>query len=146
MKYLTIGSVTHGTMRREDLIPTFWDALREVMTKDDKAFLVEISSHQLVDNYYDSEDAEYDLEDLASRLDKHCPPYCYFGANEGDGSDYGCWLSMDAIQDGLKSGELMLYDKMPKGYTGYVVDINDHGNVTLYKATRGRMREIWSIV
>jgi hypothetical protein len=112
--------------------------------------------------YFDSEDATYDLESLFDALEYYAMPYFYFGAHPGDGSDYGYWLSEGFDEDfvnvtanyarGAKASEfpdqIKVNDtsEVPRGYTGEVLHVNDHGNCTLYAYNRGRSREIWAIV
>ena len=156
MKTLAIGSYSSGTMRPEDLIPCFMDALREVATRDDLKFLRDARARRDEYGYHETEDASFDLDELFVRLDAHCPPYCYFGASDGGGADYGCWVSWDVLEEDRKSGEIWVRDDRwkadankgdyPKGYTGMYLAVSDHGNATLYKVTRGRAREIWGIM
>ena len=106
------GTVSHGTLRREDLIPTFMEKLDEML--EDSTFLPgadhpsrvgtygswqdrlgSIERNTKVDGYYDSEDADYDLETLFEGLNEYAPPGFYFGAHPGDGSDFGYWVSED---------------------------------------------------
>lgn len=146
-----LGSVSHGTMRDQDLIPAFMDKLDEIRdglytgegvgltaqltpeeTEERKkmvaridVLLGEIEQHQDADGLLtmesggtgtgwvenveagqgydpDSDEPGYydegglsgeDLETLTDLLGELAPPYCYFGANEGDGADYGFWVS-----------------------------------------------------
>ena len=158
-----IGSVSHGTMRNDDLIPAFVDLLdsmkedmslsvqagdelrvtAEVSRLDD--LLAAIERRQARDDYYESEDAGYDLESLFDELNSLAPPYFYFGAHEGDGSDYGFWLSSDALEDfdGLRVDDL---SEVPADYCGEVLHVNDHGNTSLYSCTDGALTEVWAIV
>ena len=143
-----IGSVSSGTMRKEDLIPTFVGILRKLAPNDDDEFLDSVQGRINKDkdgNYFDSEDATFDLDELFTRLDKQAPPYFYFGENEGDGADYGFWLSEDAIRDfdGLRVDDT---SDVPDDYTGEVLHVNDHGNMSLYAAKDGELTEIWAIV
>lgn len=164
-----IGSVSHGTMLEEDLIPCFIDLLSEL--NEDRSLslpygasaeltaqyvaeftrldnlLAEIEQRQQSDDYYESEDASYDLNEvLFNELENFAPPYFYFGAHPGDGSDYGFWLSEDAIEcsfDGLRVADL---SEVPDDYAGEVLFVNDHGNMSLYVADAGKLSEVWAIV
>jgi hypothetical protein len=91
------------------------------------------------------DELEFDLEELQGILENHALPYFYFGICEGDGAEFGFWLSQDSIQefDGLKVDDL---SEVPTGYTGEVLEVNDHGNMSLYAYSRGRGREVWAIV
>jgi hypothetical protein len=99
------------------------------------------------DDYFESEDATYDLnEDLFNELNRLCEdiPYCYFGASEGDGSDYGFWISLhDYDFEGLKVSDL---SEIPDDYEGEFLVINDHGNTSLYNRWNGENTNVWSIV
>ena len=146
------GSVSTGTMRPEDLIPVFADALKDLKTsKEDRKLINDAES---LDFHEDNEDgvlmdtAEYVLSELFDALDAHAPAYGYFGAHPGDGADYGWWLGEEWERnfedvDGLKVADLT---EVPKGYTGEVMQVNDHGNMTLYSYLQGRGREVWSLV
>jgi hypothetical protein len=100
------------------------------------------------EDYYGTDDAQYDLEALFDALGEYCLPYFYFGAHPGDGSDYGYWLSEDFQDSFADDGGLIVNDTadIPRAYTGEVLFVNDHGNMTLYSASRGRLREVWAIV
>ena len=84
-----IGSVISGTMRPEDLIPAFLHELRAV--PEVAGNLDEIEARMAQDDYFLSEDAGYDLEELFDLLDEVAPEGCSFGAHPGDGADYGFW-------------------------------------------------------
>ena len=151
--YGELGSISSGTMRTEDLIPEFLYTLEHLAKlnkrKDHIAIVKRISKDSEREGYYDSEESSWDLnEDLFNALNEYAAPYCYFGANEGDGADFGFWLSCDFQQeirdnDGLEVADLA---EVPKGYTGEVLHVNDHGNATLYTVKRGKFHEIWAVV
>lgn len=83
-----IGSISHGTMRREDLIPTFVAELKRHQTAEQYAELI-AHAESIVD--FDDEAAGDVLCDLFDALDEVAPEGTYFGAHPGDGSDYGFW-------------------------------------------------------
>jgi len=145
--YGSIGTVSHATMRAEDLIPSFiWEARNLRLTKSERKEVSRIDKASEVEGYFDTEDASFDLnESLFDILDNHSLPYFYFGAHPGDGSDYGWWLpeGFDDDFEGLKVSDT---SEVPKGYTGEVLHVNDHGNCTLYSVNRGRMRQVWAVV
>ena len=147
---VSIGTVSHGTMRPEDLIPDFlWEL--EHLNKD-AAEKIETDYPEYTDAEEDSdfwdEDATYMLEALFDALNEQAPAFCYFGATEGDGSDYGFWPNLEAAEEeSLKVSDL---SEIPPRYCGHVLHVNDHGNITLYwKAStspRVPLKEIWAIV
>ena len=104
--------ISSGTLRLEDLIPAFVDALTERMERAsfeagaDAPFKVQRMS--LTDDhlgqierrmedagYYDSEQADWDLEWLFDNLDSYAAEGHHFGASEGDGACFGFWTSND---------------------------------------------------
>jgi hypothetical protein len=144
----TFGTVSHGTLRTEDLIDTFaWEirrmrgSLPPDMERDVKDCQARFATQCGLDDGF----CEEVLDQMFDLMDTFAPPHAWFGASEGDGSDFGYWLSDDALQD---SDALKVSDtsEVPKDYLGEVLHTNDHGNLTLYRATSRGMREIWSIV
>jgi hypothetical protein len=84
------------------------------------------------------------LDELFDMLGEYCPPYTHFGASEGDGADYGVWVCMDSLEEAVRVHEvakvadlceldemLMENGTIPR----MLLEVNDHGNVTLYKQT-----------
>jgi hypothetical protein len=141
--YGTIGTVSHATMRPEDLIPAFCSELRYLGHRSKELSRIEKESQR--EGYYETEQADYGLESLFNMLDEHSPAWMYFGSHPGDGSDYGFWVS-DSLEydfDGLKVDDT---SEIPAGYSGEVLHVNDHGNMTLYACKRGKLREIWAVV
>lgn len=143
-----IGSVSHGTMRPEDLVPTFLDTLKELSPR--RYFQLKKDNPEvwewLDDTSKANEEIDYFLNEvLFDALNLFAPPYFYFGAHPGDGSDYGFWLSENAIEEfeGLKVNDL---SEIPKGYIGEVLLINDHGNTSLYWQGKRKLKDIWSVV
>ena len=145
-KIASFGSVSSGTMRPEDLIPEFAWTLKHLAPIRREHHKLVREAEALED--YESEDAGYILEDLFDALNEYAPAYGYFGAHPGDGSDYGFWLSESFDQDVEDSGGIKIADlsELPKGYSGEALLVNDHGNATLYSCSRGRAREVWSVV
>lgn len=144
MKTADFGSISHGTMRPEDLIPDFAYVLSGLVENGEyKELLAEADS--LED--FESDTADSVLEELFDALGEAAPPYAYFGAHPGDGSDYGFWLHEDFEHDfdGLKVSDT---SEVPADYTGEVLQVSDHGNPTLYAidAPGAEPREIWSLV
>lgn len=146
-----LGTVSEGTMRLQDLIPAFASVLEEeggdptalnlaIYKLDSRAYVNgEVGPYDNDDHdYWHSEDARWDLDELLDALNELAPPYCYFGAHPGDGADYGFWVSEGALQEGLYSGEIVRSEDMP-----YRLDVSDRGNMTLYDQNGD---EVWSVV
>ena len=113
-----LGTISHDTMRPEDLIPCFRDTLVELDTGKEHTKLVEQVNSNLgayeLDNedtaYFDTIDCNWDLEELFDALNEFAPPYCYFGAHEGNGSDYGFWVSVDMVNGDLRNNTITNVD------------------------------------
>ena len=80
------GTIIAGTMRAEDLIPAFFDALEQLDPSDAEALRVTYPHWD-----QDCEAAEYLLESLFDALNEHAPEGCVFGSHPGDGADFGFW-------------------------------------------------------
>lgn len=150
-----IGSVSTATLRSQDLIPAFiYEAQRQHLSRVDRNELrkiakrvrkIENGRYGEQDAYWADETADWDLEALTGILNNCAPTGFYFGSHPGDGADFGYWLSESFAEDfdGLKVDDT---SEVPPGFSGEVLHINDHGNMSLYRATRGRLRELWAIV
>jgi hypothetical protein len=128
----TVGSVSHGTLRTIDLLRAF--AFELSYLSGDYAELVNCADerHEAINVDSDNETPEDSelVNELIDALNELAPAYCYFGAHEGDGSDFGFWPLMDAIDElpRIKNEE---GEDLPDEDHCYV---NDHGNVTVYGA------------
>lgn len=151
-RYASFGSVSHGTMLTEDLLGSLSDELAYQLRRQStrfprKSYRKLINEAQRLIGRYPEGDTGSDLVDeLFDALNGFAPPYAYFGANEGDGSDYGYWLSSNVAEDfdGLKVDNT---SEVPRDYRGEVLHVNDHGNVSLYVANgRGKLRSVWAVV
>lgn len=165
-RYASFGSVSTGTLRPEDLLVAFADELdyqlgRQVTRfprKEYRKLIREARRHSAnsvisvanadevmlaIANY--DETSEDIVNELIDALNEFAPPYAYFGAHSGDGADFGYWLTDDLAFafDGLKVSDTC---EVPRDYSGEVLHVNDHGNVTLYAARNGKLREIWAVV
>lgn len=138
-------------MREQDLIPAFCEELRYLGHRSRKLSIIERRVNRALngkygedDAYFTDEESLWDLESLFDMLNEHALPYMYFGAHIGDGSDYGFWVSEDIEEcfDGLMVSDL---SEVPEKYTGEVLNVNDHGNLTLYSVKRGKFSETWGI-
>jgi hypothetical protein len=92
----TEGTVSHGTMRSEDLIPSF-EAVLDAAGLDYKSDRPDAVAKLLDGKDVTAAEQEaigfYVNEVLFELLDSIAPEGCYFGAHPGDGSDFGYWRS-----------------------------------------------------
>jgi hypothetical protein len=165
-KYASFGSVSSGTLRTSDLLDAFASELRTLVSAnyanlppndayyEEGARLLAVlaEADAWLDAYDDDSDSDEEsgsalVDEMIDCLSSYfAPPYGYFGTLEGDGADFGFWLSDGALDDfdGLRVSDT---SEVPADYSGEVLHINDHGNASLYVADgKGRLTEIWSVV
>ena len=140
---MNIGTVIHGTLRTQDLIPAF---LKELNKTDDTLPADE------GDLWWYSEEAQEMVNYLIDELDEKSPPYTYFGASEGDGSAFGYWpeLSAYSVEDLDCEGVFVCDDSSqlssPSCHHSQAFVINDHGNVSYYEWSGHEWELIWDCV
>lgn len=153
MGKLSIGPVSEGTLRTQDLLDTLGYKLSRVAENDeDKQFADQCAemSKKLEDGllgpYADPKEM---LQDLMDKLGEYVPAYCYFGANEGDGACFGVWPDIEAVEDDVHAAEILKVSDLSEAEgidADTVVVVNDHGNVALYKRQEGELKLEWDCV
>jgi len=87
-------SLIHATHRTQDLVPAFlWAILN---TPEHSAYLLKKEPPMYANDHddaiwWESDDCMFMLEELFDILNRYAPAGYYFGATEGDSSDYGYW-------------------------------------------------------
>lgn len=92
--------IIHGTLRRQDLIPAFLNALSthapdayaQMMVAPFPPVPAYVQDEGDNSSWWDSDDAGALLDSLYEALNEHAPEGYYFGTHDGDGSDFGFWL------------------------------------------------------
>ena len=92
-------TVIHGTLRACDLVPAFLDVIKDtpeyqqiMMSNSDCINVICDPTADENDARWESDDMTYFLnEELFDVLDSYAPDGYYFGANIGDGCDFGYW-------------------------------------------------------
>lgn len=159
---LSIGTISEGTLRPEDLILAYLNALEGLRLAKSERLIVN-DARQWHENYrgMHSDRASEILTDLSDVIDAHVPDYCYFGTLEGDGACFGVWPSMESLENdwtpNFTTKDLPVFRS--RDLPGRPIDmavlqdhithwahINDHGNVTLYRRAGNRWIEVWSVV
>lgn len=84
------GTVIHATLRHEDLIPAFCDEIRRLTTRTPD-IVYEAEMFLQGDHEQSGQDdiAVEIVHELVDQLNDIAPEGYYFGAHEGDGSDFG---------------------------------------------------------
>ena len=156
MERFTIGTVSEGTLRPEDLIPVFEDVLGEANG---------LTPHGIRTAFFNESDSDLEyLDTLFDELNNQAPPFAYFGAHPDDGADYGFWIDHECLDEAIHSQRSQNItwicfenpDRLLSKYNadalylqdhGVWVEVNDHGNVTLFTNDNGEPAEvIWAIV
>jgi hypothetical protein len=97
-------SISSGTMRPQNLIPAFLDAVEAYAPDHYTAIMVQpfgfipsyVQDEGDDSDWWDSEEASWKLDELFDILNEAAPEGCFFGSHPGDGSDYGFWQFDDA--------------------------------------------------
>lgn len=146
---LFIGSFSSGTMNDSEVGEALVDQLRHLRLSKAHRQLVREWDREQQNPEGDLETVHTLLEELWDAAQDYCPPWCHAGAHEGDGADFGVWVMHDAMEQAVRDGELLKVNDLaavPKGYTGEVMVVNDHGNVSYGRCVRGRFYSNWDIV
>ncbi len=93
------SSVSHATLRTQDLIPAFLDVIKDtpeyvqiIQSNNNDLQVIFDPTNNDNDERWDSEYISYFLnEELFDVLNSYAPDGYYFGSTEGDGSDFGFW-------------------------------------------------------
>lgn len=87
----TIGSISTGTLRNEDLLEAFANELERITGK------AALPDEQVPFNEMDIDIQNDIILHLQDALNDYAPPFCYFGTLEGDGADFGFWPDHEAV-------------------------------------------------
>lgn len=99
------GTIIHGTLRPQDLVPVFTSTLHDIDGPTYASFLnygIDPPPAAQTDDshpWWETEDAVHLIEVLMDMLSEAAPEGTYFGAHEGDGSDFGFWRFDDDAAD-----------------------------------------------
>jgi hypothetical protein len=158
MDKIQLGSISTGTLLTGVLLGAFMSEAesRGLLEDTDKlkiaydSIFAEIQEDAVIEAFENSEYASYAVnETLPDLLNEDLPPFIYFGANEGDGADFGYWFDNDsfeqAVQDKecLKVNDLSEIPDTEKDEYEYYAVVSDHGNVTLYNY---KLEELYGVV
>ena len=136
MSKAEIGSISIGTLKTAVLLQAFADCLQDL--SGDATTLPEEVGRFLAQPEVYQTDAEADelLDALFYELDTLAPEYCYFGAHPVNNTNFGFWISDDALQMAVTDGEIISLDDLPS----FLYHVSDHGNPTLYRI---KLEEVW---
>lgn len=156
LKTANIGSISHGTLRTEDLLHSFGNELEWQINRNGE-FLSRPENFPMRDRLAkllgESRDAWNDdaaselVVELQDALNEFAAPYCSFSAHCGDGSDFGFWpMDMEEIKEQIEFTSSTDQEFPDDDFSGEWLHINERGNCTLYVRLDGKDSEIWSLV
>lgn len=150
--FTLLGTVSHGTLRYQDLIPAFLDVLTRLDAEKADKIRGGIPTEAFEDDNHEfwlSEEASYILnEDLFDELNNHAPDFVYFGAIEGDGADFGFWMDYDGIREALRNNEAIISEEPPTAPPEDEVNIvfvgaNEYDITSMWKWDGDAWHEVW---
>jgi hypothetical protein len=109
---MILGTVSHGTLKDTDLFIAFRNELYNEHGYDVTEFEQNALEEFLSSGEPDLSEIINDMIDVLSY--EFTPIYCYFGAHEGDGSDFGYWIDEEAIREEKGFGGLGTGQELPK--------------------------------
>lgn len=143
----SLGSISHGTLRPQDLFPAFYDEAKSRFPENNNvknlAFVVavldDVNDDDFSEAFYASEYCQDAINDLQDILNEDLPPFMYFGSHPGDGSDFGYWFDNVGFEMSVQDKETLQvndladvdFDNLKEGIYAVAV-VNDHGNVSFY--------------
>lgn len=164
IKFASLGSISSGTLRTEDLLSSFTSELEWQISRNGK-FLAMPENFALRDRLakllgeaqdawqddgetlQDEETASEIVNDLQDALcENFAAPYCVFGAHEGDGACFGYWPDIESAKEGCEFVSSRFQEFPPEDFVGEWLHVNERGNVTLYVRESGKNSEVWSCV
>jgi hypothetical protein len=130
IKLNQIGTVSHGTLRPEDLAPAFLEFGRSIKA-DIYGYDKDVDA--IVNGTYEDDPNEV-VAFLMDAIGAALPDFLYFGSIEGDGSDFGVF-AVDGISEDLL-GALLIVEMAAEG------DSNDNEIAALRNALDIALRDL----
>jgi hypothetical protein len=104
---VAIGTVIEGTHRHADLAAAFGELLARLTAGTDDHSSLVVDCKRIARLGDGADDADDVVAEAMDALCDYAPPYCYFGAHEGDGADYGFWPCVESVMDDVRTGEIV---------------------------------------
>ena len=141
-----IGSISTDTLRNEDLYDAFIYEYQRLDLDAANNFENDYALDTDEEGFYESENCADAIMELSDRLEEYAPPYCYFGAHDGDGADFGFWPAYERIEELFREASPICGDSNRRVHAddGIIIECSDHGNVTIWSLEAGE--ELLSIV
>ena len=166
-----LGTVIEGTLRNEDLLNAFTGEIEYLMSGylDESIATLYYDAKEIMYQYETETDVDESIaseivNELIDAINEYRLPYTYFGTNYGDGAHFGWWIDFDNLNESVRESESITQDLRSSdrlsdeeswiqecdcqendciGKHGFIVHVNDHGNVTLLDHNR---KDVWAVV
>ena len=148
---LAIGTISHGTLRNEDLACAIHAALKSQGHKESDVLMRDLRG--IASGLVDDNDSEI-IADGIEALNDHGPMFCYAGFHPGDGSDLGIWPDHEMIESAIADGDAIQISDLAdldslaiselQG-ANVAILVNDHGNISVYQLNLAAQL-IWACV
>ena len=165
-RQIQLGTVIEGTLKNEDLLEAFSYELNDIRTDSKTHYKLVFDAQNRWYRDDGSDEREDEIPDLINELidaiNEYSLPYTYFGTLEGDGADFGWWIDFDNMNESINESitkdlratgtlndeeswiqECSCQENDCIGKHGFIVHVNDHGNVTLMDHNR---KDAWAVV
>ena len=138
MAQFQIGSISTGTLRPEDLLPTFARELER--HAPDHALVTAAYAIQV----YDDGGASELINEIQDELQNYCPPFVTCGSHPGDGADFGFWPDMDGLRDAIGDGSFeQVFGEHELSEHGIIINVTDHSEFVVMDLNRN---VLWAVV
>jgi hypothetical protein len=136
---LAIGTISHGTLRNEDLASAIHAALKSQGHKESDVLMRELRG--IANGLVEDNDSET-VSDGIEALNDHVPMFCYAGFHPGDGSDLGVWPDHEMIESAIADGDAIQITDLADldslaiselHGANVAILVNDHGNISVYQ-------------
>lgn len=154
--YMQIGSISCGTLVPLELAGNLAFSLERLLERDrdmqrKTAARPALAAYRKALALGDDDELNRFNEELAPAVfEQYCAPYTSFRTHAGDGTEFGVYPDIELLQEDarVRNGVICVDagDAWPRlaADIEYVMEVSDHGNVSLYSA-RTR-KELWACV
>ena len=167
-RQIQLGTVIECTLKNEDLLEAFSYELNDIRTdsKTHYKLVFDAQNRWYRDDGSDEREDEIPelINELIDAINEYRLPYTYFGTLEGDGADFGWWIDFDNLNESVHESESITKELRTTGTLsdeeswiqecncqeddcigkhGFIVNVNDHGNVTLLDHNH---KDVWAVV
>ena len=162
-KTASLGSISHGTLRTQDLLESFANELEWQIARNGDFFAMPENHEQrnrLAKVLGEAQDAWNEdgetltnednarelVDELQDALNEFCGSFVSFGTHPGDGADFGYWVDVDEARESVDFVSSKEQGEPDADFEGEWLSVNERGNCTLYvRGEDGKDVEIWGV-